>query len=66
MATENELYILAVDLGTGGPKVALISTDGDIVGHEFEKTELFLLPAVAQNRTRVVGGAPSARPQRDS
>ena len=44
MAAENGMYILAVDLGTGGPKVALISTDGDIAGHEFEKTELFLLP----------------------
>jgi xylulokinase len=37
-------YILAVDLGTGGPKVALVSTDGDIVGHEYERNDLILLP----------------------
>jgi len=44
MAAESTKYVLAVDLGTGGPKVALVSTDGEIVGHEFEKTELLLFP----------------------
>ena len=44
MAAESTRYVLAVDLGTGGPKVALVSTDGDIIGHEFEKTELLLFP----------------------
>ncbi len=44
MAGESPKYILAVDLGTGGPKVALVSTDGEIAGHEFEKTELLLFP----------------------
>jgi xylulokinase len=44
MAAESTEYILAVDLGTGGAKVALVSTDGEIVGHEFERTELLLLP----------------------
>lgn len=38
-------YVLAVDLGTGGPKVALVSTGGDIAGHEFEPTGLTLLPS---------------------
>ncbi|MFN8038430.1 MAG: FGGY-family carbohydrate kinase [Acidimicrobiales bacterium] len=37
-------YVLAVDLGTGGPKVALVSTDGDVVAHEYERNELHLLP----------------------
>lgn len=37
-------YVLAVDLGTGGPKVALVSTDGDVVGHEYERNQLILLP----------------------
>ncbi len=37
-------HILAIDLGTGGPKVALVSTDGVIAGHEFEKNDLLLLP----------------------
>jgi xylulokinase len=36
--------ILAVDLGTGGPKVALVSTAGDVIGHEFEPNDLILLP----------------------
>ena len=37
-------YILAIDLGTSGPKVALVSTQGEIVGSEIESTELLLLP----------------------
>jgi xylulokinase len=44
VTAESTKHVLAVDLGTGGPKVALVSTDGDIIGHEFEKTELLLLP----------------------
>ncbi|MDP2859989.1 MAG: FGGY-family carbohydrate kinase [Bacillota bacterium] len=44
MASGSAKYVLAVDLGTSGPKVALVSTDGEIIGHEFEKTELLLLP----------------------
>ncbi|MCP3922776.1 MAG: xylulose kinase [Desulfobacterales bacterium] len=37
-------YILAVDLGTSGPKVALVSTDGEVVDHTCENTETILLP----------------------
>jgi xylulokinase len=37
-------FILAIDLGTGGPKVALVSTQGEVVESEFEETRLFLLP----------------------
>jgi xylulokinase len=37
-------YILAIDLGTSGPKVALASADGEIIGWEFEKTDVLLLP----------------------
>jgi len=40
----NAKYISTIDLGTGGPKVALISTSGKIFAHEFEPTELILLP----------------------
>jgi len=36
--------ILAVDLGTGGPKVALVTTRGEVLAHEFEETPLILLP----------------------
>ena len=36
-------HILAIDLGTSGPKVALVSTDGEIVASEFEETPLLLL-----------------------
>ncbi|MEW5940343.1 MAG: FGGY-family carbohydrate kinase [Chloroflexota bacterium] len=39
-----EKYILAIDLGTSGPKVALFSTQGDMLGSEFEETKLILLP----------------------
>ncbi len=44
MTDADTTYILAFDLGTGGPKVALVSSDGEVVGHEVEKTELLLLP----------------------
>ncbi len=36
-------HVLAVDLGTGGPKAALVTTEGTIVAHEFEPTALELL-----------------------
>lgn len=44
MPADSGKYILAIDLGTSGSKVALISTDGEIVAHDFEKTPVFLLP----------------------
>ncbi len=38
-----EQYVLAVDLGTGGPKVAVVSTRGRIVAHATETVALHLL-----------------------
>ncbi len=35
-------HVLAIDLGTGGPKVALVTLAGEITGHEFEPTTLIL------------------------
>ena len=40
----SDKYILAIDLGTSGPKVALFSTQGELVGSEFEETKLMLFP----------------------
>jgi xylulokinase len=37
-------YLFAIDLGTSGPKAALVSTEGEILGCEFEETPLLLLP----------------------
>jgi xylulokinase len=37
-------YVLAIDLGTSGPKVALCSLRGEVVGWEREPTPLLLLP----------------------
>jgi xylulokinase len=37
-------YVLGVDLGTGGPRVALAGTDGALVDHEKESVDLRLLP----------------------
>lgn len=42
--TENDLYILTIDLGTSGPKVALFTVEGRMVDAEFEPTELLLFP----------------------
>jgi xylulokinase len=44
MSATKGKYIWAVDLGTSGPKVALVSTDGEVACHEFERTQLLLLP----------------------
>jgi xylulokinase len=44
MAATRAQYVLAVDLGTSGPKVALVSTRGEIVDVAFEAVELLLLP----------------------
>jgi xylulokinase len=41
---DKEKYILAIDLGTSGPKVALFSTQGELIGSEFEETKVMLLP----------------------
>lgn len=37
-------YVVGVDLGTGGPKVALMTTGGKLVGHERARVALRLLP----------------------
>jgi len=37
-------YVLAIDLGTSGPKTALFSTRGELVDHTFEPTAVSLLP----------------------
>jgi len=37
-------YILAIDLGSSGPKVALVSTQGEIIASEFEPVETLFLP----------------------
>jgi len=46
-------HVLAIDLGTSGPKVALIDREGTVVGAEFEAVELVLLP----------GGGAEQRPE---
>lgn len=37
-------YVIGVDLGTGGPKVALATADGELLGHETATVDLLLLP----------------------
>jgi xylulokinase len=64
-----EKLILAIDLGTSGPKVALVSTDGEIVACDFEETSISFLPgggaeqqpedwwsAIVRAARRVTGG----------
>jgi len=38
----DERYVIGVDLGTGGPKVALMGVAGDLVGHEKARVPLIL------------------------
>lgn len=44
VTTSTEKYILAIDLGTSGPKSALISTRGEVIDYEFENVDLLILP----------------------
>jgi len=37
-------YILTIDLGTSGPKVALFSLQGELIGSEFQENRVSLLP----------------------
>jgi len=39
---ESPAYVLAIDLGTSGPKVALVSDRGDVVGRASEPVDLLL------------------------
>ncbi len=42
MSQHDQATVLAIDLGTSGPKVALVTTQGEVLGHEFEPTALLL------------------------
>lgn len=44
MPAQSASHILAIDLGTGGPKVALVSREGDVVADAFEPTPLIHTP----------------------
>ena len=44
MKAAADKYILAVDLGTSGPKSALVSTRGEVIDYAFESIDLFILP----------------------
>ena len=44
MSNRNNKYILAIDLGTSGPKSALVSAHGEVIDYEFEETGINLLP----------------------
>jgi xylulokinase len=44
MPASNDNYILAIDLGTSGAKVALVSIHGEVAGWEFEPVPLHVLP----------------------
>jgi len=39
---QSSTYVLAVDLGTSGPKVALVSNEGSVIGKATESVELLL------------------------
>jgi xylulokinase len=45
MPGQQHNHVLAIDLGTSGPKVALVNSAGEVLGWEFEPCPLYLLPA---------------------
>ncbi|MEN8246165.1 MAG: FGGY-family carbohydrate kinase [Thermodesulfobacteriota bacterium] len=44
MAENGEKYVLSIDLGTSGSKMAIVSVHGEVMGFEFEAVPLKLLP----------------------
>ena len=40
----DDAVILAIDLGTGGPKTAYVSLTGEVLDHEHERVEMRVLP----------------------
>ncbi len=40
----SEKYTLAIDLGTSGPKIALVTMQGEVIDSEVEHTEILFLP----------------------
>jgi xylulokinase len=44
MGEGGDKYILAIDLGTSGPKSALVTMAGEVVDYAFEENEVILLP----------------------
>ena len=42
--SSSDRYVLAIDLGTSGPKAALFTTKGRLLGHEFESNSVEILP----------------------
>ncbi|MFX1593145.1 MAG: FGGY-family carbohydrate kinase [Promethearchaeota archaeon] len=41
MSNSQKKYILAIDHGTGGPKSAIVSTEGEVIEWAFEETPLY-------------------------
>ncbi len=44
MVRGDKPYFLAIDLGTSGPKVAVVSQEGEIISQAIRKTELISIP----------------------
>jgi len=42
--SSTDAFVLAVDLGTGGPKAAVLTTSGHLVAHAFEPVGMSLFP----------------------
>jgi xylulokinase len=42
--TTGDEVVLAVDLGTGGPKVAYVALSGEVLAHEHQRVEMRVLP----------------------
>ena len=57
---------LAIDLGTSGPKVALVSVQGEVLACEIEQTPVMLLPgggaAASATRKRSSGSSTTSSP----
>ena len=63
--SDRRQFVLAIDLGSSGPKVALVADDGEMVAHARERVETFFLPGggAEQDPDAMVAGLHRRRPQ---
>lgn len=55
-ASRTTRYVLAIDLGSGGHKVAVVADNGEIVAAADEPVTTYLLPGGGPSRIRMNGG----------
>jgi hypothetical protein len=62
MLPKSNRYVLAIDLGSGGPKVGVVDEQGEVLASAAERTTTTFCRAAALSKTPTNGGMPSPSP----